>query len=628
MRSLKDVQQLSLQMIVAILRDAQEILHLDLSDSIDFIEEQKFPQFLVELCQLGKSMEASLITGRSLNKCKGSKTFISDAFPLQDGSSLPLFCYDLFSQIFSESGSPRYFLAPSKTQHDRYDLVDVDGNRSADLSVAKDAAASVLLLRQVLLAFSKATDLPVIAEEEKEIEDFVDRVLAASSSGTVAYRPGLSVIFSFARKLLRELLCPDGEIHPSLAQWIDNPFGRHGPGAVANREKGREKWNFMYDCLRLPGLLYSDVHGTPIGEQVSISNLTSRLCVVPKDFRGHRLICAEPKELQFAQQGLLSVFEQLIKNSSLTNRHICLRDQEPSYYLSRSLHFGTIDLKDASDRITLRLLKILLPEQIFKLVTRFRSDSILLPDGTLIKQYKTAFTMGNALCFPMETLVFWSLCLATIMTKDGNYAIASNTKLDHARTTRLRVFGDDIIVPIEWVGPVTEVLTAAGLVVNNEKTCQLALVRESCGSWWYAGYDCRISKLKYATTRNLLSWTSFQDVIPRLRENGLLNAAHVLETFCRLIYPTPEMVQFLLRDAIASLTPNAGDVESPGIDLRGFVRYNKSLQRLEYRRPMRCADDVRAYTGRLGYTAWFTSAATRYLNADAQRVKFRWVDLI
>jgi hypothetical protein len=482
------------------------------------------------------------------------------------------------------------------------------------------ASSAVLLLRQILLLFSKATDIPVQKDENDEVNEFISRTSPENPRTCIKYRPGLSIIFSHARQILSELLTPDGIIHPALAQWIDNPFGKHGPGAVAEREKGREKWNFWYDCMRLPSLLYSDVHGQPIGQEVTLQPLRSRLCVVPKDFRGHRLICAEPKELQFAQQGLLKVFEYILESSMLTSGHITLRDQIPSFRMSRYLKYGTIDLKDASDHITLRLLKILLPRSVYNLVTRFRSNGIILPDGRVIEQYNTAFTMGNALCFPIETLVFWSLSLATILSDDGSSVPNDHELVNRVRKIPLRVFGDDIIAPIEWVTRITEVLTAAGLSVNTDKTCKLTLVRESCGSWWYAGFDCRITKLKYSSTLDMFSWTSFQDVIPQLRECGMMILASELEDFCNTVYPTKRLVSFLLRRS----TSDSGENQ---IDLHHYCRYNSSLQRMEYRCPMRTADDTRALTGRLGYLTWFTQSANRFLNANAQRVKFKWVEL-
>lgn len=659
MRSLKDVQQLSLHLIVATMHDVEEIQCLDLSNSISWLQEQKFPEIIVELCKLGKRVETSLIRGTFLDEGSGSKNRIPDVFPRQDGSLLPQFCYELFSQIFTESGRPRYILDVAKhPYHVSLRVLDSDRKDSSGC-VAEKSASAVLLLRQILLLFAKATDLPVIADEGEEIRDFISRVSSSGLDGLsddVKNRPGLSAVFSYARILLRELLCPGGVIHPSLAQWMDNPFGRHGPGAVANRERGDEKWSFMYDCLRLQPELYCDPYGDSIGTRVDKVNLYSRLCVVPKDFRGHRLICAEPKELQFAQQGLLKILEGILANSRLTNRHIALDDQMPSFNMSRHLKFGTIDLKDASDRITIRLLRFLLPREIFKLVTRFRSDGIILPDGTILKQYKTAFTMGNALCFPMETLVFWALSLATIATNSGS-SITPNLSpfksrlktvmpiqhweftddtcrwIREIRKIPLRVFGDDIIVPIEWVTPVSEILVAAGLVVNTDKTCELSLVRESCGSWWYSGFDCRITKLKYAATLDLQSWTSFQDVIPQLRENGLTTLASALEEFCRSVYPTPEQCRLFLGLLVPlgkkfEYSTRRGRKISSGHFISEYVRYNSALQKMEFRSPVRTADDTRALPGRLGYTSWFTQAATRFLNTHAQRIKFRWVELI
>jgi len=634
MKSLKDIQQLSLHLILSLLRDAEEIQCLDLSSSKLWIQEQKFPDIIISLCKLGKRVESSLITGQYLD-VSGESNLLLDVFPRQTGSVLPSFCYELFSQIFSESGRPRYTLAVEYTPFKAFlSVVDVDLKRDhANTVVAEKAASVVLLLRQILLLFSKAQDIDVVADQSVEIEDFTRRI---TTPVAFRYRPGLSVVFSYARMLLRELLCPEGLLHPSLAQWVDNPFGRHGPGAVASRERGREKWNFMYDCFRLPSLLYSDTYSAPIGNSDSDVDYYSRLCVVPKDFRGHRLICAEPKELQFAQQGLLKILEGILAGSRITNGHICLDDQMPSFFMSRHLKFGTIDLKDASDRITLRLLKILLPEEVYKLVVRFRSTGIILTDGTVLKQYNTAFTMGNALCFPMETLVFWALSLATIKTNAGStpplYSSFSKEDIDGLRRVPLRVFGDDIITPLEWVTPVSEILTAAGLVVNKDKTCELSLVRESCGSWWYAGRDCRITKLKFSSTMDLTSWIGFQDVIPQLRMNGLLNLANTLEAFCCDFYPTLESCRLLLklRDknpeelVLDDQLRQSWAIKS----LHYFVRYNRNLQRMEYRSPRRETDNMRALPGRLGYLSWFTQAATRFLNTHTERVKFRWIELI
>jgi len=634
MKSLKDIRKLSLQLIVATLRDAEQIQEVELSYSFSWIRNQKFPDIVGELSKLGKQVETSLITG--------SKLLVdTNVFPLAESSDLPMFCYPLFSQIFTESGLPRYILAydPAPRTYTyleklprsvKFRLIGADGNADPDWVVAQHAASAVMLLRQILLLFSKATDIPVLAEEQDEIASFVKRV---STDTVIKYRLGLTTVFSWARLLLAELLTPEGELHPSLTQWVENPFGRHGPGAVSGREKGREKWSFTIDCLRLPSLLYSDSYGERIGSHDSdLSHLTSRLCVVPKDFRGHRLICAEPKELQFAQQGLLSVLEQIIRTSKLTSNHISLNNQDPSFYLSRNLSYATIDLKDASDHVTMRLCKLLLPKEVYSLVCRFRSNNVLLPNGSIVEGVKTAFTMGNALCFPMETLIFWALSVATIISDDGRSCpvhLSDEDLVKRVSKLRMKVFGDDIIVPLSWCRNVTEVLTHAGLVVNPQKTCELTLVRESCGSWWYAGFDCRIIRLKYAAVLDLQSWTSFQDVIPLLRESGMNNLASELDEFCCLIYPTREWFFYnrAAQDHWLRQVEEGSDIRAEFVDRRHFVRFNLHLQRMEYRAPTRSADHMRALPGRLGLTAYWTEAATRSLYTNVQRIKYRWVAL-
>lgn len=629
MKSLKDIRTLSLQLLIATLRDAEQIQAIDLQESIDWVSKKKFPDIIIDLCKLGKQVETSLITCTKIQ-------VDSTVFPLHEGSDLPDFMYPLFSCVFTDAGIPSYILDESRIGGDFY-LADSTGRRDTDWVVAKHAASAVMLLRQVLLLFSKSKDIPVIAEEESEIQAFIGRV---TQPVKMEYFPGYSSVYSMARRLLAELLTPDGVLHPSLAQWIDNPFGRHGPGAVADREKGREKWSFTVDVLRLPSLLYRDTYCTEIGEHSDDKyEYISRLCVVPKDFRGHRLICAEPKELQFAQQGLLSVFEQIIRGSRLTSCHISLHNQEPSYYMSRSLKYATIDMKDASDYVTLPLLRLLLPKEVFSLITRFRSSGIQLPNGEVIHGINTAFTMGNALCFPIETLVFWALALATILSRGGTLTVLDFSLTDSAPKVPIRVFGDDLIVPFDWCYSIVETLTHAGLVINKQKTCKLTLVRESCGSWWYAGYDCRVTKLKYATELNLLTWTSFQDVIPLLRENGMLTLASELEEFCVMIYPTRQWLQTFGNDPRNWIIFDDDDPRNNWlrnhtysgewklIDRTHFVRYNSHLQRMEYRMPVRSADNTRALSGSIGLTAYWTNAATRVLYTNAQCIKYKWVEL-
>jgi len=590
---------LTLQAYSAILRDIEDIQKRQpgsLSYERRYLQQQDFPAFIIPMSKLGKAVETSLITG--------TKLVVPDVFPLMEGSNLPRFCFDLFVTIFSLDGIPNYMFNGDRT-------IDSDG-KTDRATVPIGNADTVFLLRQLLLLFSKAEDIPITWDAQTEEREFVRRVTMERKFAPII----MTSVLSVARNLLSRLLLPDGELHPLLDEWQKQPWGRHGPGAVAGGERGKGKWDFVVDCLRLPRLLYTDTYGELIGTTGEPS-FTSRMCLVPKDFRGPRIICIEPKELQFAQQGLADIVVQIIESSHLTRRHINIGRQDLSFNMSKSLAFATIDLKDASDSISLKLLKVLLPKEVFSVFTRFRSSRIRLPSGDEIPKYQTAFTMGNALCFPLETLVFWSLAAATILLRSP-YKVPTDSDVTDSRVSslKIRVFGDDIIVPCEYFDGVTRSLRGAGLIVNNEKSCCRTFVREACGSWWYGSRDVRVTKLKQSKLEDLRAWTSFYDVIPKQRESGMFNLASVLEHACDQIYPTPRY-----------LLSGGADVRKDE-EFHRYIRYGQSYQRMEYRMPVCEEAHTHELPGRIGLTAYYNRSATRVLYRRAQcKIKYRWVAL-
>jgi len=331
--------------------------------------------------------------------------------------------------------------------------------------------------------------------------------------------------------------------------------------------------------------------------------------MVPKDFRKHRIICAEPKELQYAQQGLCATIMAIVGENLSTRRHIDFSSQEKSFDMSHFYGFSTIDLEDASDRLSLSLFELLFPKEFVDLVVPYRSRSVLLPDGTVV-QTQSAFTMGNALCFPVETLTFWALAAAVLL---GDNRLAACYDRQRVSQLPLRVFGDDIILPVWAVQRVCGILTLCGLRPNVSKTCNgSSSVREACGSWWYLRQDCRVVKFHYAERLDIVSWTSFFDVIGSLTESGLNHTASTIETCLHAVYPIPK---FLLS--------KAGSSECN----RGYIRFNKNLCRLEYRRPLSDQANTRVLPGSIGLTAFWTRQASRVLYPNSQRIKYRWVSL-
>jgi len=476
-----------------------------------------------------------------------------------------------------------------------------DGTPSADFE-GSYKSLSFKLLRQVFLAFSKVKDAECIASEEEEITNFYLRI---TSKPTIGTNPMFNSEVRVARTLLSHVLGDSEHDRPNglcaeLAQWDTIPFGKHGPGAVCGKEQGARKWDFE----SIPGMMediFQTQPGDPVmvpysryGEQKAATLGYSRLAIVPKDFRKHRLICIEPKELMFAQQGLMQVITQRVHAHPLARKAIDFRRQGLSQRLCRNDSFATIDLADASDRLSVKLARLLLPRDAFKLLCHCRSRGILLGDR-VVDNYQTLFTMGNALCFPIETLVFWSLSLAAMITRDlgGQLEKFYADPIGFAAHYRLRVFGDDIIVPKWAFEDVCLTLENAGFVVNAQKSCSDTPIREACGAYWYSGDDVTITRFQYQFLANPLVWISWLENSRELYNNGFYKSADVIHNILDKQFSAPR--HFLNRKVLIDGTT---------------YRYNWDLQRVEYCVPVPVKDRSESLRGHYGLYAWFTGQAT------------------
>jgi hypothetical protein len=148
--------------------------------------------------------------------------------------------------------------------------------------------------------------------------------------------------------------------------------------------------------------------------------------------------------------------------------------------------YATLDLKEASDRVSLALVRRLFPRNWVEAFEACRSSGTVLPDGTYVPFDKFA-PMGSALCFPVEALIFWSLAkAATVKDRDALKRLYRNRLRPDERGC-LSVYGDDIICETSSYEQVVEVLEAVGLKVNTAKSYRSGPFRESCGHDYYLG---------------------------------------------------------------------------------------------------------------------------------------------
>jgi hypothetical protein len=122
-----------------------------------------------------------------------------------------------------------------------------------------------------------------------------------------------------------------------------------------------------------------------------------------------------------------------------------------------------------------------------------RSQRAVIPELGVTLELKKFASMGSALCFPMEALVFLTVVFVGIEKCLGHQLSRKDLK---SFVGRVRIYGDDIVVPVEYVQSVIESLEAFGFVVGKNKSFWIGRFRESCGKDWYAGTDVSIVRMR------------------------------------------------------------------------------------------------------------------------------------
>jgi len=114
--------------------------------------------------------------------------------------------------------------------------------------------------------------------------------------------------------------------------------------------------------------------------------------------------------------------------------------------------------------------------------------------GHGVKRLAKFASMGSALCFPFEAMVFLTVIFLGIERELS--APLSYETLTKRYRKQVRVFGDDLIVPRDYVLSVVDELHTFGYVVNISKSYWTGRFRESCGREYFDGHDVSIVKVR------------------------------------------------------------------------------------------------------------------------------------
>lgn len=228
---------------------------------------------------------------------------------------------------------------------------------------------------------------------------------------------------------------------------------------------------------------------------------SSNYSFVNKNVTVARGICTEPAINMWFQLGLGKLLEgRLARLWGIDIRGGKLTSPQPD--INRVLamvgsmtgQLSTIDLESASDSISLKMLKWLMPRTAFSLCDTLRCKSTKLPDGSIVSLNMVS-TMGNGFTFPLETLVFAAVVIAVM-----RYSGVAVKQHGPALERNMAVFGDDILCPSSVTTRVIRVLELLGFTTNSEKTFVEGTFRESCGADFISGQNVRGVYIKSLNT--------------------------------------------------------------------------------------------------------------------------------
>jgi len=320
---------------------------------------------------------------------------------------------------------------------------------------------------------------------------------------------------------------------------------KHGPGSTADRLLGNEKYDLREWTVRLEqGGFHSvdfilpnprfwmnleNVKFLSPGEERPV-----KVVPVPKTLETPRIIAIEPACMQYAQQAVAEGLVCLLETYNVSKFFVGFTDQEPNRVLakraSKDGSLATLDLSEASDRVSHQLVVYLLRgyTHLLDAVVSSRSTKADVPGFGLHNLTKFA-SMGSALTFPIEAVVFTSIVFCGIEDAIGRRLTYKDF---YSFKGKVRVYGDDIIVPAEYAQQVMSALEHFGFKVNLHKSFWNGKFRESCGKEYFDGHDVSVVKLREVAptslrdVKEIVSWVDFRN---QLYAAGFIRAVDAVD---------------------------------------------------------------------------------------------------
>lgn len=367
----------------------------------------------------------------------------------------------------------------------------------------------------------------------------------------------------------------------------------------------------------------------------------SRFKFVPKTAGKARGICIEENEMQWVQQAIRRGLTKAIYKRRFYAERTPINDQSINSQLATTAsvhgHLATIDMSEASDRISRELVSWLfqdnesLHDALMAVSTRWIKppEEAGKMNSALLKTQKFA-PMGSAVCFPVMTLVHFNLIRAIIL----------ETSLADRKTLaqQVYVFGDDIIIPTDAVEAVYTYLPLFGMKLNTDKSFYRCKFRESCGTHAYEGVDITpvfVKTINFSQPAHILTGLACER---DLTKKGYVRTARFLRTkirkACRkmglgtvleYMHKFSPVVSFQ-RDTVSPLARIYSAIPEKRI------RWNKDLQCREVRMPtiVNKVEQMTIDDGLSAYLRWLVlsteeSEKVGVASDEDSKIVWRWL---
>jgi hypothetical protein len=447
-------------------------------------------------CCTSATMDIKTVQGRTKHEGLSFLTITLPSFGSDFQKSLDqgIVDHDMFQGFSWHAGLPRFLGG----------FLDLVFDRSTGVLLSHPNIDAILAVRQLTLTFSKILLPCTSAREQSAMDGYVQCEKEVRFNDSNLDSLDFKEFERVSNLLFRDIFSKiDSNVYHGRL------IPKHGPGATADKLRGNAKYEnrlwtrrleeyfpsgeYLFPSFSYQAEEYDDVHLLEPGSEIPVNVIS-----VPKTQKNPRIIAIEPTCMQYAQQAVLEQFVQCIEESYLSD-FIGFVSQEPNQLLAKdgssSGRLATLDLSEASDRVSNQLVRAMLKNypHLHGAVDACRSRRASVPGHGVVRMSKFA-SMGSALCFPIEAMVFMTLVFLGI-EQELNTQFTSVSQIKRY-IGRARIYGDDIIIPVDMVHSVIHSLEHFGARVGANKSFWIGKFRESCGKEYYDGHDVSIVKVR------------------------------------------------------------------------------------------------------------------------------------